>query len=105
MLTLYTLAARPRADAAAPAGVGMRVQEGVPARAALGGADDSSDDRLLDPVRFMPAGAVDLTTSSTAGDPVEWFEDDVRSGMTLVRLVVLAATAVAIIGLAAQLLG
>jgi hypothetical protein len=62
-------------------------------------------DRLVDPVRFMPAGFVDLTPSSSARDPVEMFEDDVRSGLTLVRLVVLAAAAVAIIGLAAQLLG
>jgi hypothetical protein len=38
-------------------------------------------------------------------DPVELFEDDERSGLALIRLVALAAVAVAILAVAAQFLG
>jgi hypothetical protein len=92
-------------DAAAAARPGSSAHGGAALRAAGCGADAPTGDRLVDPVRFMPAGFVDLTPSSPASDPVELYEDDVRSGLTLVRLVVLSAAAVAIIGLAAQLLG
>jgi hypothetical protein len=46
---------------------------------------------------FLPDAGIDA-------DPVEMFEDAERSGLTLIGLVVVAAAAVAILGVAAQLL-
>jgi hypothetical protein len=46
-----------------------------------------------------------LRSGGAAADPVEQLEDDERSGLALIRRLVFAAIAVAILGVGAQFLG
>jgi preprotein translocase subunit Sec61beta len=55
--------------------------------------------------RSGSAGSIFLCNGAAAGDPVELFEDEERSGLALICLVVVAAIAVAILGVGAQILG
>jgi preprotein translocase subunit Sec61beta len=63
------------------------------------GVAPGSGSRSGAPGTFFPRSA------GAAADPVALLEDDERSALTLIRLVVLAAIAVAILGVAAQMFG
>jgi hypothetical protein len=55
--------------------------------------------------RSGSAAPIWLRSAGADADPVELFEEDVRSGLALIRLLVCAAIAVAMLGVGAQIFG